>query len=232
MGTWAGEPGLDRARAAASSRRARSSWGDVSVLTSRGRTGSGMGGPGVVVLLGYDLVELGWQAGAYRRDGVLLAGVRDGALELAAAGRQPGRGQRVEGMPGLFCRCHVRGLLRCLRRMAEHGRRAQAAVRRPQAGQPDAVPTRWSRPRVQVCSGGGAGIWQARQDGPGWWLMCAYRPGGRSSRAHTMRSPSLVVSVPQLSGPASASTMSSPWGRSSPGLQCQGPPRSSHSIHR
>ena len=72
---------------------------------------------------------------------------------------------------------------------------------------------RWSRPRVQVCSGGGPGMWQARQQGgPGRWFTCAYRSGGRSSRAQTMRSPSLVVSVPQLSGPVRASMMSSPCG--------------------
>ena len=108
--------------------------------------------------------------------------------------------------------------------MAEHGRRVQAALRRPQAGQPDAVPMRWSRPRLQVCSGGGAGRWQARQrGGSGRGFMCAYRSGGRSSRAQTMRSPSLVVSVPQLSGPVRAPMMSSPWGRSSAGLQCHSP---------
>ena len=87
---------------------------------------------------------------------------------------------------------------------------------------------RWSRLRVQVCSGGGAGMWQARQQGgSGRGFMCAYGSGGRSSRAQTMRSPSLVVSVPQLSGPVRASMMSSPWGRSSAGLQCHSPPRSS-----
>ena len=37
-----------------------------------------------------------------------------------------------------------------------------AAVSRPHPGHPDAAPTRWSRPRVQVMDGGGSAVPQAR----------------------------------------------------------------------
>jgi hypothetical protein len=63
MGTWAGEPGLARARAADSSRRARSSSPKVSVLTTGGRPGSGTGHPGTIVLLGYHGVQPGLHVG-------------------------------------------------------------------------------------------------------------------------------------------------------------------------
>jgi hypothetical protein len=43
-----------------------------------------------------------------------------------------------------------------------------------------------------------------------------------------MRSPSLVVSAPQLSGPASAVVMSSPCGRPSGCASCQGRPLAVH----
>jgi hypothetical protein len=78
IGARAGEPGLARARAAWSSRLARSSSGDVSVLTSRGRPESGISEPGAVVLLGDHLVDGGLQVGPCRRDGGLLVEERDG----------------------------------------------------------------------------------------------------------------------------------------------------------
>ncbi len=47
-------------------------------------------------------------------------------------------------------------------RAAEHGRAAHAAVSRSHPGHPDATPTQWSRPRVQVMDGGGSAVPQAR----------------------------------------------------------------------
>jgi hypothetical protein len=98
MGMWAGEPGLARAWAAASSRRVRWSSPGVRALTSGGRPGSGTGDPGAVFLLGDHLVEGGLQIGPHGGDGGLMAEELDGAFELAAVGLQLVRGEGVQGV--------------------------------------------------------------------------------------------------------------------------------------
>ena len=232
MGTWAGDPGLVRARAAASSRRVRSSSPGVSVLTSGGRAGLGTGGLLAVVLLGYHLVQGCLQAGADRGDGLLLVEERDGALKLAAVGRQLGRGQRAQRAPGLVLGVSWPGP------PAAGAARGRARAAGAGGGEPPAGGAA-GRGADAVVASQGAGLVGGRvrdlagQAGrSGVVVHVRLPPWGRSSRAQTTRSPSLVVSVPQLPGPARASMMSRPWGRSSPGLRCQGPPRSSTSTHR
>src|SRR6266581_4525738 len=92
----------------------------------------------------------------------LAAQVRD---ELVGC---PLRMLRAPGRHGSACPVQVLGLVLAephrapLRARpglaAEHGRAAHAAVSRRHAGHPDAAPTRWSRPRVQVIDGGGSSI--------------------------------------------------------------------------